>query len=219
MVKEAKLKDSGRAYHAKLRLVFEENEALYGLGQNEEGYGNLRGKTVYGHQANRKTTLPLFVSTKGYGILTDTYSPYIFNDTGMETYIYTEADPEMDFYFMMSDTSGTGRGIMIILRRIWDIVNCLFVGISGEAFYDALVSSNKLRYELMPYIYSLVGRVWLEDASMMRFLAFDYPQDKVACNITSQYMFGDSLMVCPVTKPMYYEADSLMRMELMKFVS
>lgn len=60
----------------------------------------------------------------------------------------------------------------------------------------------------MPYIYSLVGRVWLKDMSMMRFLAFDYPEDKVACNIASQYMFGDSIMVCPVTRAMYYEADS-----------
>ena len=35
-------------------------------------------------------------------------------------------------------------------------------------------------------------------------LAFDYPDDAIANKITDQYMFGDSLMVCPVTKPMYY---------------
>lgn len=510
VVKEAKLRENGSAYHTKLRLVFEDDEALYGLGQHEEGYGNLRGKTVYGHQANRKIALPMLVSTKGYGILTDTYSPYIFNDTGMETYIYTEADPEMDFYFMTADTMEgvireyrhlTGKAALLpkwafgylqskerfetqeeiervakwyrennigidgiildwfswedgkwgqksfdksrfpnptemvkklheqdyhFMISIWPSMdescenykehsergyilpgtniydafrkearelywkhakeglfdhgidawwcdNCepftpewnslrrpepaaayseyqkesaqrfdatltnayglvhaggiwegqkadcpdkrvtiltrsgytgaqrygtilwsgdiaaswdtfrrqiasglgfcasghpywtvdigaffvkrgeiwywkgdydnttedlgyreLFVrwhqwgsflpvfrghgtdcnrefwnfGKEGEAFYDALVSANQLRYELMPYIYSLVGRVWLKDMSMMRFLAFDYPEDKVACNIASQYMFGDSIMVCPVTRAMYYEADS-----------
>lgn len=35
-------------------------------------------------------------------------------------------------------------------------------------------------------------------------LAFDYPDDAIANKITDQYMFGDSLMVCPVTEPMYY---------------
>lgn len=510
VVKEAKLKENGSAYHTKLRLVFEDNEALYGLGQHEEGYGNLRGKTIYGHQANRKIALPLLVSTKGYGILTDTYSPYIFNDTGMDTYIYTEADAEMDFYFLAAESMEgvigayrhlTGKAALLpkwafgylqskerfetqeeieqvakwyreknigidgiildwfswengkwgqksfdksrfpnptemvkklheqdyhFMISIWPSMdescenhkehkengyilpgtniydafrkdarelywkqakeglfthgidawwcdNCepftpewnllhrpqpsgayemyqresaqrfdatltnayglvhalgiwegqrkdcldkrvtiltrsgytgaqrfgtilwsgdiaaswdtfrrqiaaglgfcasghpywtvdigaffvkrgeiwywkgdydntsedlgyreLFVrwhqwgsflpvfrghgtdynrefwnfGKEGEPFYDALVLANRLRYELMPYIYSQAGKAWLKDASIMRYLAFDYPQDQVACCITDQYMFGDFLMVCPVTRPMYYEVNS-----------
>ena len=76
-------------------------------------------------------------------------------------------------------------------------------------FYEALLAANRLRYELMPYIYSLAGRTWLQDESMMRYLAFDYPTDEVACNIKDQYLFGDSLMVCPVTKPMYYGVNSI----------
>lgn len=510
VVKEAKLKENGSAYHTKLRLVFEDNEALFGLGQHEEGYGNLRGKTVYSHQANRKIALPLLVSTKGYGILADTYSPYIFNDTGMDTYIYTEADSEMDFYFLAAESMEgvigayrhlTGKtsllpkwafgylqskerfetreeiervakwyreknigidGIILdwfswedgkwgqksfdesrfpnptemvkmlheqdyhfmisiwpsmdescenykehkdcgyilpgtniydafrkearelywkqikegllkhgidawwcdncepftpewnILHRpeparvyemyqresaqrfdatltnayglvhaqgIWEgqRTDCpnkrvtiltrsgytgaqrfgtilwsgdiaaswdtfrrqiaaglgfcasghpywtvdigaffvkrgeiwywkgdydkttedlgyreLFVrwhqwgsflpifrghgtdynrefwnfGKEGEPFYDALVAANRMRYELMPYIYSMAGKSWLKDSSIMRFLAFDYPEDREACDITDQYMFGDFLMVCPVTRPMYYEVNS-----------
>lgn len=509
VVKEAKLTENGYAYHTKLRLLFDEKEALFGLGQHEEGYGSLRGQTVYCHQANRKVALPLLVSTKGYGILTDTYSPYIFNDAGMETYIYTEADKEMDFYFLAGGMKQvikeyrklTGKATMLpkwafgylqskerfetqeeiesvareyrergvgidgiildwfswedgkwgqktfdrsrfpdptamitalheqdyhfmisiwpsmdescdnyqehadkgyilpatniynafcnearklywkqvreglfshgtdawwcdncepftpewnsirrpepaesyrryqeesaqrfeavktnafgfvhaqgiyegqrrdcedkrvtILTRsgyigsqrhgtilwsgdiaaTWDTLRrqiaaglgfCasghpywtvdigaffvkrgeiwywkgdydkttedmgyreLFVrwhqwggflpvfrghgtdcnrefwhfGKEGEPFYDALVQANRLRYELMPYIYSLAGRCWLSDESMMRFLAFDYPEDEVACSITEQYMFGDSIMVCPVTKPMYYRVNS-----------
>lgn len=76
-------------------------------------------------------------------------------------------------------------------------------------FYEALLAANRLRYELMPYIYSLAGRTWLQDESMMRYLAFDYPTDEVACSIKDQYLFGDSLMVCPVTKPMYYGVNSV----------
>lgn len=511
VVKEARLVETGKAYHTKLKLVFGEKEALYGFGQHEEGYGSLRGKTVYCHQANRKVALPLLLSNKGYGLLVDTYSPYIFNDTGFESYIYTEADEEMDFYFMgggsmaevikayrfltgkasllpkwaygylqskerfetqeeieqvakeyrergigidglvldwfswedgqwgqktfdrsrfldpgaMLDTlhkqnyhfmisiwpnmaessdnyrqhkekgyilpactnynafAGEARelywkqtqeglfkygidawwcdncepftpewnclrrpepgrlfeqyqkesaqrfdatmtnayGLMhamgiyegqraaceekrvTILTRsgytgsqrhgtilwsgdiaaTWDTfrrqiatglgfcasghpywtvdIGAFFVkhgeiwywkgdydkttedlgyrelfvrwhqwggflpifrghgtdcnrelwhfGEEGTVFYDALVAANKLRYELMPYIYSTAGQTWLEDSSMIRYLAFDYPEDEIACHITDQYMFGDSLMVCPVTRAMYYLPDSV----------
>lgn len=77
-------------------------------------------------------------------------------------------------------------------RELWHF------GDEGDEIYDALVKANNARYELMPYIYSLAGRVWLDDESMMRYLAFDYPEDKIACQIKDQYMFGDSIMVCPV---------------------
>lgn len=76
-------------------------------------------------------------------------------------------------------------------------------------FYDAMVKANRQRYSLMPYIYSAAGGTWLNDGSIIRFLAFDYPEDGIACSITDQYMFGDSIMVCPVTEPMYYGPQSI----------
>jgi len=510
VVKEARLVETGKAYHTKLKLTFSEKEELYGLGQHEEGYGSLRGKKVYCHQANRKIALPLLISNKGYGILTDTYSPYIFSDVDFESYIYTEADEEMDFYFIaggdmanvikeyrvltgkasllpkwaygylqskerfetqneienvakeyrrrnigidgivldwfswedgkwgqksfdlsrfpnpkemveklhkqnfhfmisiwpsmdescenyrehkekgymlpacniynafekearelywkqvreglfahgidawwcdncepftpewnkihrpepakayydyqresaqrldatMTNAYGfyhlqgisegqrkdcdekrvvilsrsgytgsqrhgtilwsgdiaaswdtlkrqiaTGLGFCASGHPYWTVdIGAFFVkrgeiwywkgdydnttedlgyrelfvrwhqwgsflpvfrghgtdcnrelwhfGDEGSPFYDALCKANRIRYELMPYIYSLAGRTWLYDESMIRYLAFDYPEDEIACKITDQYMFGDSLMVCPVTKPMYYGPDS-----------
>lgn len=85
-------------------------------------------------------------------------------------------------------------------RELWVFENTMF--------YDSLLAANRLRYELIPYIYSLAGRTWLEDESIMRYLAFDYPTDETACSVTDQYLFGDSLMVCPVTEPMYYGINS-----------
>ena len=99
VVREAAKIQVGTAYHTRLHLRFGE-EALYGLGQHEEGYGSLRGKRIYMHQANRKIAIPMLVSTKGYGILLNTYAAAIFNDTEEGTYLYTEADPEMDFFFL-----------------------------------------------------------------------------------------------------------------------
>lgn len=510
IVKQAQLIETGTAYHTKLKLLFTDGEELYGLGQHEEGFGSLRGKTVYCHQANRKIALPLLVSNKGYGLLVDTYSPYIFNDTDFDSYIYTEADDEMDFYFIAGESMAnvikeyrtlTGKasllpkwaygywqskerfesqeeiervvqqyrrrnigmdcivldwmswegnqwgqktfdksrfpdpaGMMDALHQenchfmisIWPNMNeicedyrqhyekgyllpacdtydafsedaralywkqaseglfqrgvdawwcdscepfapewakkyrpepgkqymqyqkesaqrmdatmtnayalyhtmgicmsqknectdkrvtiltrsgytgsqrhgtvlwsgdtaatwdtlrrqiatglgfCasghpywtmdigaffvkngntwfwkgdydnttedlgyreLFVrwhqwgsflpifrghgtdcnrelwhfGEEGTPFYDALLKANRLRYELMPYIYSIAGRTWLYDESMIRYLAFDYPDDPIACNVKDQYLFGDSIMVCPVTNAMYYGVGS-----------
>ena len=43
---------------------------------------------------------------------------------------------------------------------------------------------------------------------MMRMLAFDYRQDETALSVKDQYLFGKSIMVCPVTHPMYYGVNS-----------
>lgn len=87
-------------------------------------------------------------------------------------------------------------------REIWNF------GEPGEIFYDALEKSIRLRYRLMPYIYSMAGKVCMEDYTMLRSLLFDFPEDAVAAGMDSEFMFGDSLLVCPVTEPMYYEQNS-----------
>ncbi len=82
-------------------------------------------------------------------------------------------------------------------------------GEPGDMFYDALIMANKLRYKLMPYIYSVAYRVWKDDHTMMRLLTFDFAEDENVRNIFDQYMFGPSLMVCPVLEEMYYSVNSV----------
>ena len=72
VVMEAAKVPLGKSYHTRMYLEWAENEALYGLGQHEEGFASLRGQTLYLHQANRKIAIPMLVSTLGYGILVDT---------------------------------------------------------------------------------------------------------------------------------------------------
>lgn len=64
--------------------------------------------------------------------------------------------------------------------------------------YKTIVYYNNLRYRLMPYVYSLAGMSWLNDYTIMRGLAMDFGNDSRVYNINDQYMFGPSLMVCPV---------------------
>ncbi len=87
-------------------------------------------------------------------------------------------------------------------REIWNF------GEPGTMFYDAIARFIRLRYHLMPYVYSMAGAVHFEDGTMMRSLLFDFPQDKTAAGITDEFMFGPALLICAVTEPMYYESAS-----------
>ena len=76
-------------------------------------------------------------------------------------------------------------------------------GKRGEKIFDAIDKYINLRYALLPYIYSTSWDVTANQSTMMRALVMDFANDKNALDINNQYMFGKSLLVCPVTKPMY----------------
>ena len=75
-------------------------------------------------------------------------------------------------------------------------------GALGEPYYDALKKMCEERYRLLPYLYSAAWQVYKEDRTMLRLLAFDFPEDRTACELKDEYLLGDSLLVCPVTEPM-----------------
>jgi alpha-D-xyloside xylohydrolase len=63
-----------------------------------------------------------------------------------------------------------------------------------------LISFDKLRYRLMPYIYSLAWKVTSEDYTIQRPLVMDFRTDPNTWNIGDQFMFGPAIMVNPVLK-------------------
>ena len=81
-------------------------------------------------------------------------------------------------------------------------------GEKGDMFYDVIVKYIRLRYQLMPYIYSLAAKAHRNAYTMMRSLAFDFAEDAEALKVVDEYMFGDAFLVAPVLEPMYFEADS-----------
>ncbi len=76
-------------------------------------------------------------------------------------------------------------------------------GKKGDKIYDAIAHAIALRYRLLPYIYSTAWDVTAKQSTMMRALVMDFADDKKALDIDNQYMFGKSLLVCPVTDSMY----------------
>ena len=65
--------------------------------------------------------------------------------------------------------------------------------------YQSMLYYNNLRYRLMPYIYSLAGKTYHENYTIMRGLVMDFPDDKKVTNIGDQYMFGPAILINPVT--------------------
>lgn len=88
------------AFEAKLQFEFEADEAIFGLGSHEEGYGNLRGKKRELYQQNMKIVVPYFVSTRGYGVLLDCGSLMTFEDGPNGACWWADAVDELDFYFI-----------------------------------------------------------------------------------------------------------------------
>ena len=82
-------------------------------------------------------------------------------------------------------------------REIWNIAP------DEHPAYKSFVYYDKLRYRLMPYLYSMAGWVHLKDYTMMRGLMMDFNGDRQVKNIKDQWMFGPALMACPVG---YYKA-------------
>ena len=80
------------------------------------------------------------------------------------------------------------------LREIWNIAP------EQHPCYQSFVYYDKLRYRLMPYLYSMAGWVHLKDYTMMRGLIMDFNGDKQVEDIKDQWMFGPALMACPVAQ-------------------
>ena len=70
----------------------------------------------------------------------------------------------------------------------------------GKAAQPILEKYLKLRYELMPYIYSLGYRTYETGAPFMRALFMDFPGDPSVADIADEYMFGPAFLVAPVTE-------------------
>jgi alpha-D-xyloside xylohydrolase len=81
-----------------------------------------------------------------------------------------------------------GKGERSLFSKNWD-----------DTTKAILLKFDKLRYRLLPYMYSLAGKVTLDNYTMMRSLAFDFGKDTMVYHIPDEYMFGPAFLVNPVT--------------------
>ncbi|OKS85870.1 hypothetical protein RG47T_1316 [Mucilaginibacter polytrichastri] len=90
----------GTACKARQQFTWQPGEALYGLGSHQENYMNLRGTMQYLYEYNLKKSIPVLMSTKGYGLLFDAGSAMVFHDDTLGSFMDMLAINQVDYYFM-----------------------------------------------------------------------------------------------------------------------
>ncbi len=84
-------------------------------------------------------------------------------------------------------------------REIWQF------GQKGEPVYDAIEKQIRLRYRLIPYLYSLAWQVTRNNDSYMRPLFADFKADRRVWDMTDEFLFGHNILACPIVNPQYTE--------------
>lgn len=93
-------------------------EAIYGLGQQQKGRMNQRGQKVYLNNAYTVVSIPYFVSTKGYGLFWDNYSPTTFNDNPQELSLTSEVGDCIDYYVLCGGPSCDPQKVVENMRDL-----------------------------------------------------------------------------------------------------
>ena len=84
-------------------------------------------------------------------------------------------------------------------REIWQF------GKKGEPVYDAIEKTIRLRYRLVPYLYSTAWQVTSANSSYMRPLFSDFASDRKVWDTTDEFLFGSSILAAPILNPQYTE--------------
>ena len=82
-------------------------------------------------------------------------------------------------------------------REIWQF------GKKGEPVYDAIEQMIRLRYRLIPYLYSISWQASTGNASYLRALFSDFAADKNVWDMTDEFMFGNSILAAPVVEAQF----------------
>ncbi|MCR5131833.1 MAG: glycoside hydrolase family 31 protein [Prevotella sp.] len=82
-------------------------------------------------------------------------------------------------------------------REIWQF------GKKGEPVYDAIEKMIRLRYRLIPYLYSTAWQVTSNNESYLRPLFSDFAADKKVWNMTDEFLFGRNILAAPIVEAQY----------------
>lgn len=77
-----------------------------------------------------------------------------------------------------------------IERRVWKFEN-----------FPDILDAIKLRYRIFPYLYTMARKSYDSGLGIVRPMYYDYPEAEEAYAFEGQYMFGDDILVAPVTEP------------------
>jgi hypothetical protein len=136
---------------------------------------------------------PYFTSTAanvGYGFWSHDIGGHMGGDQQKNPELYTRWIEWGAFSPILRTHSTKNSNIE---RRIW--------AYPLDNFY-AMRNAIKLRYSLIPYIYTAAREAYDTGVSMLRPMYYGFPKEKIAYDLKNQYMFGNDMIVAPVTHPL-----------------
>ena len=108
--------DAGvKTYSVLQSFVLDKDEAIYGLGEQQQGKMIQRNLKLNMIQGNTDDYIPFFVSVNGYGLFWDNYSPTIFEDNTESTSFKSDVGECVDYYFMYG---GNADGVIARMREL-----------------------------------------------------------------------------------------------------
>jgi len=96
-------------------FILDKEEAIYGLGQQQQGKMVQRNLKLNMVQGNTDDYIPFFQSEKGYGLFWDNYSPTLFEDDREGTSFKSDVGDCIDYYFMYG---GSADGVIAQMRDL-----------------------------------------------------------------------------------------------------
>ena len=108
--------DAGvKTYSVFQSFILDKDEAIYGLGQQQNGKMVQRNLKLNMIQGNTDDYIPFFLSVKGYGLFWDNYSPTLFEDNPESTSFKSDVGDCADYYFMYG---GNADGVIACMRDL-----------------------------------------------------------------------------------------------------
>ncbi len=108
--------DAGsKTYTVTQTFKLDQDENIYGMGQQQRGKLSLRNTRLNMVQGNTDDYVPLMVSTKGYGLFWDNYSPSVFEDKPDFTSFKSDVGDCIDYYVMYG---GNADGVIAQMRDL-----------------------------------------------------------------------------------------------------
>jgi alpha-D-xyloside xylohydrolase len=134
--------------------------------------------------------------------------PYWTQDTGgfFVNYSDGERNPEYQELYARWNQFAIFNPIYRIHGTSIEREPYLFKTLAPE-IYSSLLGAARLRYELLPYVYSLAWQTTANSYTMMRGLPMDFPDDPQVRKTDDAFMFGPALLVHPVTRAMFHVSD------------
>ncbi|HWA87095.1 MAG TPA: TIM-barrel domain-containing protein [Opitutus sp.] len=134
--------------------------------------------------------------------------PYWTQDTGgfFVNYEHGEKNPEYQELFARWNQFAIFNPIYRIHGTNIEREPYIFKKLAPD-LYASLLDAATLRYELLPYIYSLAWQTTAHGDTIMRGLPMDFPDDPRVRKTDDAFMFGPAFLVHPITRAMYHQSD------------